>query len=135
MILDPQVGDIGVCVFASRDISAVKAAPQAAADNAASGRGGANPGSARTFNFADGLYLGGVLNGVPEQFVQFHAAGIRVFSPTKITLEAPLIEIIGPVTATETIVAQGDVTGDGTSLHTHHHSGVTTGGGNTGPPT
>ena len=40
VILDPQVGDIGMCLFASRDISAVKADPQAAANN-----GGANPGS------------------------------------------------------------------------------------------
>ena len=136
VILDPQVGDIGVCVFASRDISAVKAAPQAAVDS-----GGANPGSARTYNFADGIYLGGILNGTPTQFVQFHAAGIRVFSPTKVTLEAPTIELKGDVaqsggdiTATGSYTGEGDVKGNGVSLHDHKTAGVTPGGGISGLP-
>lgn len=111
VILDPQVGDIGICVFASRDISSVKAA-----------RGPANPGSRRTFDYADGLYIGGVLNGTPSQYVVFTAEGIKVVSPTKITLQAPTIALEGNVTASATIVAQGDVTGAGTSLHTHTHT-------------
>ncbi len=134
VILDPQVGDIGVCVFASRDISSVKADPVAAAARVPPG---AAPASARTYDYADGIYLGGILNGVPTQLVQFLSddAGIRVLSPTKVTLEAPLVEIIGDVTVTGTVVAQGDVTGDGVSLHDHVHGGVTTGGGSTAPPT
>lgn len=137
VILDPQVGDVGVCVFASRDMSAVKADPQAAVVN-----GGAQPGSQRTYNFADGIYLGGILNGVPEQFVQFHADGIRVYSPTKVTLEAPLIELKGDVaqsggdiTATGSYTGDGDVVGNEVSLHDHVHGGVVVGGSNTGPPT
>lgn len=46
VIVDPAVGDIGVAVFASRDISAVKAT-----------KAQANPGSFRRFDYADGLYL------------------------------------------------------------------------------
>jgi hypothetical protein len=67
IILDPQVGDIGICVFANRDISSVKATKAVA-----------NPGSRRRFDMADGLYLGGVLNGVPEQFIRFSSEGIEV---------------------------------------------------------
>lgn len=137
IILDPQVGDIGICQFASRDISAVKTA-----------KGPANPGSKRQFDYADGLYIGGVLNGVPEQYIQFADGGITVLSPTKITLQAPQIDIKGPVTQTDgdvslaqnlsvgdTATAATDVIGGGKSLKTHTHSGVTPGGGNTGPPT
>lgn len=67
IILDPQVGDIGICVFASRDISSVKATKAVA-----------NPGSRRRFDMADGLYLGGVLNGVPEQYIRFSGEGIEL---------------------------------------------------------
>jgi len=123
VILDPQVGDIGIAVFASRDISSVKAT-----------KAEALPGSARTFDYADGLYIGGVLNGVPTQFVQFAAAGITIKSPTKVTIEAPAIELKGPVTGTSTAAFTGDVTGASKSLSTHRHGGVTTGGGQTGVP-
>jgi hypothetical protein len=82
VILDPQVDDIGLCVFSDRDISAVK-----------NTRAPANPGSFRRFDMADGLYIGGYLNGVPSQYVQFSPAGISVVSPTKVTLQAPLVEI------------------------------------------
>jgi hypothetical protein len=78
IIIDPEPGDIGVAVFASRDITKVKATKAAA-----------NPGSFRQYSFADGLYLGGMLNAVPEQYVQFSAAGIRIHSQTQIKLDAP----------------------------------------------
>jgi hypothetical protein len=82
IILDPQVGDIGMCGFASRDISSVKAS-----------KAQANPGSGRTFDWADGLYLGGMLNGTPVQYMAFSSSGIDIVSPTKIVLRAALVEI------------------------------------------
>jgi GpV Apex motif len=84
VIIDPKVGDIGIAVFADHDISAV-----------ANAKAQANPGSGRRFDMADGLYIGGVLNGVPEQYIRFHAGGIDIVSPTKIRLAAPEIEIDG----------------------------------------
>ena len=123
VILDPQVGDIGIAVFSSRDISAVKAT-----------KAEALPGSARTFDYADGLYIGGVLNGTPTQYVRFATDGVTVLSPTKITLEAPAIELKGPVTATSTGAFAGDVTAAGKSVSTHKHGGVTVGAGQTGTP-
>lgn len=82
VILDPQVGDVGIAVFASRDISSATAA-----------RAVANPGSARTFDYADGLYIGGVLNGAPTQYVQFSEDGITVSSPAAVTINAPDVTV------------------------------------------
>jgi len=81
IIIDPQVGDIGWAGFADRDISSVIA-----------NKGQANPGSRRMFNMADAVYFGGMLNGVPTQYIAFSSSGIAMVSPTKITLQAPLIE-------------------------------------------
>lgn len=53
---------------------------------------------------------------------------IKILAPTSMSITTPTLTVNGEVVAT------GNVTGQGTSLHTHVHSGVTTGGGNTGSP-
>jgi len=128
LILDPQPGDIGIAVFASRDISSVKA-----------NKAQANPGSFRTFDWADGLYLGGVLNGVPTQFVEFATGGITITSPTKITLNAPEVDIEASTSVTinsPAITIEGGGTSvDGKVFLTHTHTGVVSGGADSGPVT
>lgn len=100
VILDPQIGDIGLCIFADRDISAVKNVKEVA-----------NPGSKRRFDMADGLYLGGYLNGVPMQYIRFSAAGIEIVSPTEIRLAAPQVVIDSPqTTITGALLVQGLLT-------------------------
>lgn len=74
VILDPVVGDIGIAVFADRDISGVKSAKTQA-----------NPGSRRRFDFADGLYIGGVLNGTPTCYVAFVDGGVTVSPDAGVT--------------------------------------------------
>jgi hypothetical protein len=74
----PEVGDNGLCVFADRDISSVKANKEIS-----------NPGSLRQCDWADGLYLGGFLNAAPTQYVDFSAEGIHIHSPTLIKMTAP----------------------------------------------
>lgn len=152
VILDPQPGDLGVAVFASRDISAVKSA-----------KAQANPGSERQFNYADGIYIGGLLNGTPEQFVQFNTDGITVHSPTLVRVTAPQIDLVadtvvniqaptinlkgdvaqtdGDVTMAQDLTVNGDIivpTGDVTagtiSLKTHLTSLVQPGVGTSGVP-
>lgn len=159
IILDPKIGDIGICVFASRDISKVK-----------NTKSQGNPGSLRKYDWGDGLYVGGVLNGTPTQYVQFSTSGIKIHSPTAIVLDSPdiqlnaaTIEINGTSSTTITtptftvngatvlngglsqtggsaatlsgsLAVTGDVTAQGTSVHTHTHGGVTTGSGQTGAP-
>lgn len=162
IIIDPQKGDIGVAVFASRDISQVKTTKKQG-----------NPGSHRQYSFADGMYLGGMLNDTPTQYIQFSTAGIRIHSPTRVKIDAPdvlieaqTVEINASTSATVTTptftvngattlngpLSQGkgsaggacemlgplnvvnDVTAQGTSVHNHKHGGVQTGGGQTGVP-
>jgi hypothetical protein len=112
VILDPQVGDIGVAVFASRDISSVKA-----------NRAQANPGSRRRFDMADGMYVGAILNAAPTQYVRFSTLGVEIVSPTRVTITAPNIDTTGVLTN------NGHAIGS-----THLHTGVQGGGGTSGPP-
>ena len=126
IIIDPQKGDIGVAVFASRDISQVKTTKKQG-----------NPGSHRQYSFADGMYLGGMLNGTPTQYIQFSTAGIRIHSPTRVKIDAPdvLIEAqtveinasTSTTVTTPTFTVNGDAVVNG---HTTMAGGVAqTGGG------
>lgn len=71
VIIDPKVDDIGIAVIADRDISSVKET-----------KAEANPGSKRRFDMADALYLGGFLNGTPDQYVLFNSTGIQLIDKT-----------------------------------------------------
>lgn len=83
IILDPEPGDIGVAVFASRDVSSVK-----------NNQAPANPASARQYDFSDALYLGGMLNGgTPTQYLRFSPSGIEVVSPEQLSGKAPAIQL------------------------------------------
>jgi hypothetical protein len=116
VIIDPQVGDIGICCFASRDISSVQI-----------NKATSNPGSYRKFDISDGIYLGGVLNGIPTQYVQFNTTGISITSPLKVTVTAPDIALVGKTTHTGQVWMNGKRVDE-----THTHSGVTVGTGNSG---
>lgn len=71
---------------------------------------------------------------------------VNVVAPTQINLTSPAVVISGtlnvqnlqgaatPCTITGSIHTTGDVVANGISLDSHVHSGVTTGGGNTGGP-
>jgi hypothetical protein len=67
IIIDPRPGDVGFMGVCDRDISAVK-----------NTKARANPGSERRFALSDGVYLGGLLNAAPEQYVAFTEAGITI---------------------------------------------------------
>lgn len=82
VIIDPQVGDIGMACFCSRDISSVKNA-----------RAAAMPGSRRAYDFSDCMYSGGFLNGAPTQYIQFTSGGILIHSPSQGKIEAPQIQL------------------------------------------
>jgi hypothetical protein len=68
ILLDPQPGDVGLAVFADRDISAVKN----------SGGQQSNPGSRRRWSYSDGIYFGLSLANAPQQYVSFNNDGITV---------------------------------------------------------
>lgn len=75
-------------------------------------------------------------------FVELDPDGqvVTITAPGGLTINADTtmngtLHVTDAVTADSTIDADGDVTGQGTSLHTHRHGGVTTGAGTTGAPT
>lgn len=149
VIIDPKVGDIGLACFCSRDISAIKRAKKKAP-----------PGSLRTFSVSDAVYIGGILNGTPSQYIHFTDNGIVVYSPTKLTVQAPevlidassnvtidtpVINVTGQINQTGTKGSGSSMTGgitntggnissNGIVLDSHVHDGVTPGGGETGRP-
>lgn len=59
---------------------------------------------------------------------------IEVVAATKVRMVAPLVEVVGDMTVSGSVVAAGEVTGLGTHLHTHIHSDVTAGADVTGAP-
>lgn len=136
IIIDPQPGDIGLAGFCSRDISAVKASKDFA-----------NPGSARIFDMADGVYFYTCVGGVePTQYLVANAEGISIVSPTAITLEAPTINLRGVVvqtdgnvsmsqvlTVTGEIHSDTDVTSDNISGKTHTHTSASPGNPTSAP--
>lgn len=141
VIIDPHVGDIGFIVCCSRDISGVKRAKQMTP-----------PSSLRMHSISDALYVGGLLNGAPTQWILFNDAGIKVFSPIKVEIEAPeifcntpLVTVAGQIVMTgekgsgATMVgglsnSGGQIVSNNITLETHVHGNVTPGGGTSGQP-
>lgn len=99
VIMDPRPGDLGIAVFARRDISRVK---QTKTEGP--------PPSLRTHDVSDGLYIGGVLNGAPSQWIRFLDSGIHVQSTAEVTIDATLLQVNCPIKST------GDITDRSSSM-------------------
>jgi hypothetical protein len=106
IILDPQVGDIGIASVCDRDISAVKAAKDSAP-----------PGSSRKHDFSDMVYLMTIIAEAPTQYMRFYEGGIDIVSPGDVNIISANLKHNG--------VNVGS---------THVHGGVTTGGADTTGP-
>lgn len=119
----PVVGDIGLAASCDRDITNVKS----------TGKSGL-PGSNRVHSQADAIYLGGVLNQEPTQYINFADDEITIVSPAKVRINAPMSSFEGDIEVTGSVTAQGDVIGAGISLSTHVHGGVESGGDTTSTP-
>ena len=112
IIMDPKPGDIGMMAFCSRDIS-----------NVVANAGPANPGSFRMFDWADGVFTMNVPLGLdPTQYIQFSETGINIVSPTKITLQAPTIDI-GTADGAVVDIGTGSTTVDSRPFLGHKHEG------------
>jgi hypothetical protein len=150
VINDPIPGDLGLLVVSDRDISSVIA-----------NQGPANPGSFRRNSFSDGVYFGAIGNVTPSTYVWLQQSGnitieapgnlsanvtnnatvtaggsVTVTAGTTVTINGPSgITMNGNVTVNGAITATGNVKAGSIDLETHVHTGVTTGGSNTGGPT
>ncbi len=125
----------------------------------------ANPGSLRKYNVSDGVYVGGLLNETPEQYVLFTADTIKVGDKTGNVVEmkstgielAPSgalpVKVIGNLIVTGNFqlggnvlsqvggvyggnfVTSGLITANGVGLSTHHHTQAADSHGDTEQPT
>jgi hypothetical protein len=100
VILDPQVGDIGMAVICDRDISAVKNSGQQSP-----------PGSKRRHDMSDAVYLSTIIGAAPTQYVRFSDEGIAIVSQVAVDIQSPTLKHNG--------VNIGD---------THAHGGIERGG-------
>lgn len=132
VIVVPAVGDIGLAVFASTDISNVKRAKEPT-----------TPGSFRRFDWADGIYLGGLLNAEPTQFLRMDDSGVTItaadgqpvtINADSVVVNADTVSMSGDLSVTGSITSGAGSTFGGKAFDTHKHSGVTTGSGQTGNP-
>lgn len=97
VIIDPQVGDIGIATICDRDISGVK------------NIGGAtNPGSTRKHDMSDMVYLMTIIGAAPTQYVQFNSSGISIVSPTAVNVQAPTASVT--TTGNVSVTAGGSAT-------------------------
>lgn len=85
IIMDPKVGDLGLVVFADRDVSAVK-----------KNKKQSPPGSRRRFNMADGIYVGTVLSSEnPDVYIRFMEDGTVVVGNAKASESQPMECVVG----------------------------------------
>jgi hypothetical protein len=119
VILDPVKGDIGLALFAESDITNVKQTLEQGA-----------PATSRTHSTADALYIGGVLNPDPTQWVKFQpgGAGIDIVSPGEVTLQAGTTVSISSGTTT-TVTAPGGFIVNANMTLNGTMSGTSTGSG------
>lgn len=132
IIIDPKVGDIGYVLISGRDISKV-----------IKNKREEGPASYRLFSFSDAVYVGGILNDAPKNYVKLHNKDGSISvksSDAKIDLSAKgdvTIKTDGKVSiqasqvkANCDIVTDGDVKAGNISLRNHVH-----GNGHNGSPT
>lgn len=117
IILKPQVGDLGIVVYARRDISSVVSS------------GGENvPDTRRILSENDAIYicsLGSIMTN-PTRMIEFTESGINITPNTKLTINGD-VEVIGTITAQDCI-------SDGISGKSHIHGNVQSGQAKTGEP-
>lgn len=117
IILKPVVGDLGVVVYARRDISSVLSS------------GGENvPDTRRVMSESDAIYLCSLASimTAPTRYIEFTNNGINITPNTTLTID-------GDVVVTGTVTAQDCISGTISGLN-HTHGGVRTGSSNTGVP-
>lgn len=133
VVIDPFEGDIGLAIVCDRDISSV----------IASGGQQSGPGSARTHNISDLVYVMSIISAAEiTQYLLMNASGITLLSPQTVTIQGAQINLVGPVSQTDgdvtmqtkltvpNVSATTDVTVPNGSVngHVHPYSGGTTGG-------
>ncbi|MID78762.1 phage baseplate protein [Salmonella enterica subsp. enterica] len=88
IIMDPLPGDIGLIAVCDRDTTLVRTNLKQS-----------TAGSARRHNKADAIYMGGLLNQAPTQYIEFADNKLNIVAPFGIEVTTPLMHVTGNITA------------------------------------
>lgn len=111
IVIDPQVGDVGLCGFCERDISIVKRTGELSA-----------PDTRRKYDINSAVYMFTMMSGTPTQYIHFKSSGIDIKTTGDLNINGLIIKADGTL-----------VTKDGDTVDKHSHGGVQSGGSNTSP--
>jgi hypothetical protein len=111
IVIDPQVGDVGLCGFCERDISIVKRTGELSA-----------PDTRRKYDINSAVYMFTMMSGTPTQYIHFLKNGINIKTTGDLNINGLIIKADGTL-----------VTKDGDTVDKHNHGGVQSGGSNTSP--
>ena len=111
IVIDPQVGDVGLCGFCERDISIVKRTGELSA-----------PDTRRKYDINSAVYMFTMMSGTPTQYIHFLENGINIKTTGDLNINGLIIKADGTL-----------ITKDGDTVDKHNHGGVQSGGSNTSP--
>lgn len=109
IVIDPQVGDVGLCGFCERDISIVKRTGELSA-----------PDTRRKYDINSAVYMFTMMSGAPTQYIHFKSSGIDIKSTGIVNINGLNILPDGTL-----------VTKDGVIVDTHSHAQANDSAGNT----
>ena len=111
IVIDPQVGDVGLCGFCERDISIVKRTGELSA-----------PDTRRKYDINSAVYMFTMMSGTPTQYIHFKSSGVDIKTTGDLNINGLIIKADGTL-----------ITKDGDTVDKHSHGGVQSGGSNTSP--
>ena len=111
IVIDPQVGDVGLCGFCERDISIVKRTGALSA-----------PDNRRRYDINSAVYMFTMMSGTPTQYIHFKSSGIDIKTTGDLNINGLIIKADGTL-----------ITKDGDTVDKHSHGGIQSGGSNTSP--
>ena len=109
IVIDPQVGDVGLCGFCERDISIVKRTGELSA-----------PDTRRKYDINSAVYMFTMMSGTPTQYIHFLENGINIKTTGDLNINGLIIKADGTL-----------VTKDGVIVDTHSHAQANDSAGNT----
>ena len=109
IVIDPQVGDVGLCGFCERDISIVKRTGELSA-----------PDTRRKYDINSAVYMFTMMSGTPTQYIHFLENGINIKTTGDLNINGLIIKADGTL-----------VTKDGVIVDTHSHEQANDSAGNT----
>ena len=109
IVIDPQVGDVGLCGFCERDISIVKRTGELSA-----------PDTRRKYDINSAVYMFTMMSGTPTQYIHFKTSGIDIKTTGDLNINGLIIKADGTL-----------ITKDGVIVDTHSHAQANDSAGNT----